>query len=216
MNPEELNPFLIAQARCEDAARYLPDLDPGLVDFLKRPDKTITVEFPIATEDGQVRNFVGYRVVHSRTMGPGKGGIRYHPDVTQDEVKALASWMTWKCAVVDVPFGGAKGGVVCNPKVLSKADVIRITRRFTAELGNSIGPYTDIPAPDVNTNAAVMAVIYDTYEMMHKGNNNLGVVTGKPVHIGGSHGREKATSRGGLFVAERALEVGLVEGLGAL
>jgi glutamate dehydrogenase (NAD(P)+) len=209
---EELNPFVIAQRQCDTAARYLPRLEPGLFEFLKRPDKLITVEFPVATSSGEVRNFVGYRCVHNRVRGPGKGGIRYHPDVTPDEVRALASWMTWKCAVVDVPFGGAKGGVVCDPKKLSDEDLLHITRRYTADLNDNIGPYTDIPAPDVNTNARIMAIIYDTYEMMHKGQNNLGVVTGKPVRVGGSLGRNEATSRGGLFVAQRALERGVLEG----
>lgn len=209
---EELNPYAIAQRQCDRAARYLPGLDPGLVEFLKRPDKLIIVEFPIETTSGEVHNFVGYRAVHNRIRGPGKGGVRYHPGVTEDEVRALASWMTWKTAVVDVPFGGAKGGVVCDPKRLSSADLKHITRRFIAELGANIGPYTDIPAPDVNTNAATMALIYDTYEMMHKGGNNLGVVTGKPVHIGGSLGRREATARGGLFVAQQALSRGLLPG----
>ena len=212
MAPEELNPFLIAQRQCYDAARYLPDLEPGLVEFLKRPDKVIVVEFAISTTSGEVRNFVGYRAVHNRARGPGKGGIRYHPDVTIDEVRALAAWMTWKCAVVDVPFGGAKGGVVFDPKTLSKLDIQHITRRFVADLGSEIGPHIDIPAPDVGTNAETMAIIYDTYDMMHKGTSNLGVVTGKPVHIGGSHGREEATGRGGLFVTQRALEKGVLVG----
>ena len=212
MTPEELNPYVIARRQCDAAARYLPDLEPGLVEFLKRPDKVIIVEFAISTTAGEVRNFVGYRAVHNRARGPGKGGIRYHPDVTLDEVRALATWMTWKCAVVDVPFGGAKGGVVCDPKRLSKRDLQHITRRFVADLGNDIGPHTDIPAPDVGTNAGTMALIYDTYEMMHRGTNNLGVVTGKPVHIGGSHGREQATGRGGLFVTQRALERGVLVG----
>ena len=216
MSPEELNPFVIAQRQCDRAARYLPRLEPGLFEFLKRPDKLITVEFPIATSSGEVRNFVGYRCVHSRVRGPGKGGIRFHQDVTPDEVRALASWMTWKCAVVDVPFGGAKGGVVCNPKELSDEDVLHITRRYTAELNNNIGPFTDIPAPDVNTNARIMAIVYDTYDAMHHGQNNLGVVTGKPVHVGGSLGRNEATSRGGLFVTQRALERGLLEGVDSL
>ena len=182
---EELNPFAIAQRQCDNAARYLPALEPGLFEFLKRPDKLTIVEFPVATSSGKVQNFVGYRCIHSRSRGPGKGGIRYHPDVTADEVRALASWMTWKCAIVGVPFGGAKGGVVCDPKGLSSEDLDHITRRYVAELGDNIGPYTDIPAPDVNTNARIMALIYDTYDMMHKGENNLGVVTGKPVHMGG-------------------------------
>ncbi|MDH3208306.1 MAG: Glu/Leu/Phe/Val dehydrogenase [Gemmatimonadota bacterium] len=210
--PEELNPFLIAQRQADDAARYLPELDPGLIEFLKKPDRLLTIEFPITTSSGEVKNFIAYRAVHNRARGPGKGGIRYHPEVTADEVRALASWMTWKCAVVDVPFGGAKGGVICNPKELSDEDIRHLTRRFTAELGEAIGPYTDIPAPDVGTGPATMAILYDTYEMMHKGSNNLGVVTGKPVHIGGSLGRVEATGRGGLNVTQRALERGVLEG----
>ncbi|MDH3207333.1 MAG: Glu/Leu/Phe/Val dehydrogenase [Gemmatimonadota bacterium] len=210
MNAEELNPFVIAQRQCDVAARYLPELEPGVFEFLKRPDKLITVEFPIATSSGEVHNFVGYRAVHSRARGPGKGGIRYHPDVTPDEVRALASWMTWKCAVVGIPFGGAKGGVVCDPKQLSERDLQHITRRFISELGDNIGPATDIPAPDVGTNARTMALVYDTYEVMHRGQNNLGVVTGKPIHIGGSLGRDKATARGGLLVTQRALSRGVL------
>jgi glutamate dehydrogenase/leucine dehydrogenase len=209
---EELNPFVIAQRQCDNAARYLPKMEPGLFEFLKRPDKLITIEFPISTTSGEVHNFVGYRALHNRIRGPGKGGIRYHPDVTPDEVCALASWMTWKCAVVDVPFGGAKGGVVCNPKELSPEDVRHITRRFIAELGDNIGPHTDIPAPDVGTNEGTMAIVYDTYEMMHRGHNNLGVVTGKPVHVGGSRGRTAATARGGLHATQRALQRGVLEG----
>ena len=209
---EELNPFAIAQRQCDNAARYLPALEPGLFEFLKRPDKLTIVEFPIATSSGKVLNFVGYRCIHSRSRGPGKGGIRYHPDVTADEVRALASWMTWKCAIVGIPFGGAKGGVVCDPKRLSSEDIAHITRRYVAELGNNIGPYIDIPAPDVNTNARIMALVYDTYDMMHKGQNNLGVVTGKPVHMGGSLGRQEATARGGLFTTLRALSHGILPG----
>jgi glutamate dehydrogenase (NAD(P)+) len=213
-NPvEELNPFVIAQRQCDNAARYLPKLETGLFEFLKRPDKLVIVEFPIATTSGEVRNFVGYRAVHSRIRGPGKGGMRYHPDVTEDEMRALASWMTWKTAVVDVPFGGAKGGVVCDPKTLSPEDLKHITRRFIVELNDNIGPHTDIPAPDMNTNAQTMALIYDTYETMHKGQNNLGVVTGKPVHIGGSLGREEATGRGGLFATRHALSRGVLPGV---
>lgn len=210
---EDLNPYHIARRQFDYAARYIPELKAGLVEFLKRPDRVIIVEFPIQTHDGNVRNFVGYRVLHSTVRGPGKGGIRYHPDVTLDEVRALASWMTWKCAVMDVPFGGAKGGVVCNPKGLTKDDLRMITRRFIADLGESIGPNTDIPAPDVNTSADTMAWIYDTYHMMHPGENNLPVVTGKPVHIGGSLGRREATARGCLFCTQRALARGLVSAL---
>ena len=210
---EELNPFVIAQRQCDNAARYLPNLEPGLFEFLKRPDTLITVEFPIVTSSGEVQNFIGYRAVHNRARGPGKGGIRYHPEVTPDEVRALASWMTWKCAVVSVPFGGAKGAVVCDPKKLSHTDIQHLTRRFISQLGDNIGPHTDIPAPDVGTNAETMAIIYDTYDNMHRGENNLGVVTGKPVHIGGSLGREEATARGGFFVTARALSRGMLPGL---
>ncbi len=213
---EDLNPFHIAQQQFDSAVRYLPDLSGGLVEFLKRPDRVITVEFPIETQSGEVRTFVGYRSVHNRVRGPGKGGIRYHPDVTADEVRALASWMTWKCAVLDVPFGGAKGGVVCNPKELTRSDLRKITRRFIADLGDEIGPNTDIPAPDVNTNAETMAWIYDTYHMMHPGRNNLGVVTGKPLGIGGSLGRREATARGCLFAVQRALAKGIVPGLSSV
>jgi glutamate dehydrogenase/leucine dehydrogenase len=210
---EDLNPYLIAQKQCDHAARYLPHLAPGLIEHLKRPDRAITVEFPIQKEDGEVKNYKGYRVVHNISRGPGKGGVRYHPDVDFDEVRALASWMTWKCAVMDLPFGGAKGGVVCDPKQLSKQDLQRITRRYVSELGDTIGPHVDIPAPDVNTNAETMAWIYDTYDMMHRGKDNLGVVTGKPVHLGGSLGRREATARGLLFCTQRALARGLVPGL---
>ncbi len=210
---EDLNPYHIAQQQFDRAARYIPGLENGLADFLKRPSRTVTVEFPIETSDGAVRMFIGYRVLHSSIRGPGKGGIRYHPDVTDDEVRALASWMTWKCAVVDVPFGGAKGGVVCNPKELTDADIRKITRRFIAALGDTIGPHTDIPAPDVNTDSGTMARIYDTYQMMHPGDNSLPVVTGKPVDLGGSLGRREATARGSLFATQRALARGVVPGL---
>jgi glutamate dehydrogenase (NAD(P)+) len=213
---EELNPFRIAQQQFDHAARYIPSLKNGLVDYLRTPNRSITVQFPVETEDGSVKTFVGYRVLHSRMRGPGKGGIRYHPDVTEDEVRALASWMTWKCAVADIPFGGAKGGVVCDPKQLSKADLRKITRRFIAELGDNIGPHTDIPAPDVNTDGDTMAWIYDTYQMMHPGVNNLPVVTGKPLGIGGSLGRREATAQGALFVTQRALTRGIVPGLSTL
>ncbi|MEA2693621.1 MAG: glutamate dehydrogenase [Acidobacteriota bacterium] len=213
---EDLNPFHIAQQQFDHAARYVPSLGNGLIDYLKTPSRSITVQFPVETEDGSVKTFVGYRVLHSRVRGPGKGGIRYHPDVTEDEVRALASWMTWKCAVADIPFGGAKGGVVCDPKQLSKSDLRKITRRFIAELGDNIGPHTDIPAPDVNTDGNTMAWIYDTYQMMHPGLNNLPVVTGKPLGIGGSLGRREATAQGALFVTQRALVRGIVPGLSSL
>jgi glutamate dehydrogenase (NAD(P)+) len=209
---EDLNPFHTAAQQFDRAASYLPKLQRGLIDFLKRPARTVIVEFPVELADGSVREFTGYRVLHSHVRGPGKGGIRYHPAVTLDEVRALASWMTWKCAVIDVPFGGAKGGVCCNPKELGDGDLRKITRRYIADLGDLIGPNTDIPAPDVYTNAQTMAWIYDTYAMMHPGRNNLPVVTGKPLDLGGSHGRNEATARGCLFACQRGLVRGLIPG----
>ncbi|HUP62734.1 MAG TPA: Glu/Leu/Phe/Val dehydrogenase [Thermoanaerobaculia bacterium] len=214
--PEDLNPYNIAQAQFDHAAQYVADLPDGLRTWLRGTTRLLKVEFPVECDDGSVRMFSGYRALHSRVRGPGKGGIRYHPDVNADEVRALASWMTWKCAVADIPFGGAKGGIICDPKKLSRNDLRRITRRFVVELGDSIGPHTDIPAPDVNTTAEMMAWIYDTYDMMHAGKNNLPVVTGKPVDLGGSHGRNEATARGCLFVTRRAIEQGAVPGLDSL
>ncbi|MFP5248122.1 MAG: Glu/Leu/Phe/Val family dehydrogenase [Thermoanaerobaculia bacterium] len=210
---EDLNPYNIAQEQFDRAAQYVPDLPDGLRDWLRGTTRLIKVEFPIERDDGTVATYHGYRALHSRVRGPGKGGIRYHPDVNADEVRALASWMTWKCAVADIPFGGAKGGIICDPKQLSENELRKITRRFIVELGDLIGPHTDIPAPDVNTTAQTMAWIYDTYAMMHAGRNNLPVVTGKPVDIGGSLGRNEATARGCLFVTRRAIEEGSVPGL---
>jgi glutamate dehydrogenase (NAD(P)+) len=214
--PEDLNPHHIAAQQFDRAAALLPQYKGDLIAFLKRPARTVIVEFPVELSDGSVQIFTGYRVLHSQVRGPGKGGIRYHPDVTLDEVRALAAWMNWKCALIDVPFGGAKGGVCCNPKALREADLRRITRRFVSDLGDLIGPHTDIPAPDVYTNAQTMAWIYDTYAMMHPGRNNLGVVTGKPLDVGGSHGRNEATARGCLFCCQRALARGVVPGLQSL
>lgn len=211
--PEELNPYLIAREQFDRAAELIPDLKRGLIEFLKTPDRSICVSFPVEMDDGSVQNFTGYRVLHNRVRGPGKGGVRYHPDVTEDEVRALAGWMTWKCALLDVPFGGAKGGVVCNPKNLSETELRRITRLFIADIGDNIGPQTDIPAPDVYTNAQTMAWIYDTYQTMHPGANNLPVVTGKPIDIGGSVGRDEATAQGSLDATVRLLERGIVAGL---
>ena len=213
---EDLNQYRIAQQQFDTAAQYVDGLPDGLRDYLRCTTRLTTVEFPIELEDGSVKTFVGYRALHSRVRGPGKGGIRYHLDVTPDEVRALASWMTWKCAVADIPFGGAKGGIVCNPKLLSKKELRKLTRRFIVELGDTIGPHTDIPAPDVNTDAETMAWIYDTYDMMHSGKNNLPVVTGKPVGLGGSLGRNEATARGCLFVTNRAIAEGAVPGLTSL
>jgi glutamate dehydrogenase (NAD(P)+) len=209
---EELNPFAIAQQQFERAVGHVKDLPPGMSEYLCRVQRVIALEFPVEMDDGSVRTFVGYRALHSRVRGPGKGGIRYHPDVTEDEVRALASWMTWKCAVIDVPFGGAKGGIICNPKELSRNVLRKLTRRYIVALGDNIGPHTDIPAPDVNTDASTMAWIFDTYDMMHPGGNNRPVVTGKPVEIGGSLGRREATARGALFATQRALMRGVVPG----
>jgi glutamate dehydrogenase (NAD(P)+) len=158
-------------------------------------------------DDGSVRTFRGYRILHNHVLGPGKGGIRYHPDVTGTEVAALATLMTWKCALVKVPFGGAKGGVACDPKSLSEIELRRITRRFVHELGDNIGPHTDIPAPDLYTNEQTMAWIYDTYDLLHPGHNNRPVVTGKPLELGGSLGRREATGLGAYFATERFLEI---------
>ncbi len=213
---ENLNPYDIAQQQFDTAAQYVADLPVGLRTFLRGSTRLIKVEFPVERDDGTVQTFSGYRALHSRVRGPGKGGIRYHPDVNGDEVRALASWMTWKCAVADIPFGGAKGGIICDPKKLTKTELRRITRRFIVELGDAIGPHTDIPAPDVNTSAETMAWIYDTYDMMHPGKNNLPVVTGKPVWMGGSLGRNEATARGCLFVTARAVAQGAVPGLDTL
>ena len=213
---EDLNPFHIAQAQIDHALRYMPPFRTGLVEFLRRPRRTLTLEFPVETDAGDVRMFVGYRVLHSHARGPGKGGIRYHPGVSEDEVRALASWMTWKCAVVDIPFGGAKGGVICDPKELSESELRRVTRRYTSELGDDIGPHTDIPAPDMNTDERTMAWIYDTYQMLHPNGNNLPVVTGKPLDMGGSLGRREAVARGALYVTRHLLECGAVPELASL
>jgi glutamate dehydrogenase (NAD(P)+) len=213
---EDLNPYNIAQRQFDQAAEYVADLPDGLRSWLRGTTRLIKIEFPVEHDDGRVVSYAGYRALHSKVRGPGKGGIRYHPDVNGDEVRALASWMTWKCAVADIPFGGAKGGIVCDPKTLTRNELRKITRRFIVELGDLIGPHTDIPAPDVNTTAEMMAWIYDTYDMMHAGRNNLPVVTGKPVDIGGSLGRNEATARGCLFVTRRAIEVGAVPELKTL
>jgi len=213
---DELNAFRMSQRQFERAVEYLPEFKTGLMDCFENPARAITVHFPIEMDDGSVRTFTGYRVLHSRVRGPGKGGIRFHPDVTYDEVQALATWMTWKCALVDLPFGGAKGGVACNPKQLSQHELRRLTRRFITELGDNIGPHTDIPAPDLYTNAQTMAWVYDTYDIMHPGGDNLAVVTGKPLNIGGSYGRREATGRGCVYATERILSHGVVDGLDSL
>ena len=202
---EDLNPHRIAQIQFDIAAEYLK-LDAGLRQILRTPKRVLEVSIPTKMDNGQVKVFTGYRVQHNVARGPAKGGIRYHPNVTVDEVKALATWMTWKCATVNIPFGGGKGGVICDPKRMSKAELERMTRRYTSEILPLIGPEQDIPAPDVYTDAQTMAWIMDTYSMT-KGYSSLGVVTGKPVSIGGSEGRKEATARGVLVTVEEACKV---------
>jgi glutamate dehydrogenase (NAD(P)+) len=199
----EDNPFEAMMARFDRAAELL-DLDPGLYKVLREPEKQVIVAVPVMRDVGEVEVFTGYRVLHNTSRGPGKGGIRFDLNVTLDEVKALAAWMTWKCAVVNIPFGGAKGGVVCDPSVLSISELERLTRRYTASLIETLGPESDIPAPDVNTNERVMAWIMDTYSM-HKRHAVTGVVTGKPIEMGGSLGRREATGRGCVIVTKEAL-----------
>src|SRR5713226_6998007 len=201
---QETNPWLAAEARFDEAADRL-HLDDGMCKVLRSPTKEITVHIPVMLDDGRIEVFTGYRVQHSIARGPGKGGIRFGPDVTLDEVRALASWMTWKCAVVNIPFGGAKGGVICDPQLLSDGELERITRRYTAEIIEFLGPERDVPAPDVNTNERVMAWIMDTYSM-HVRHTTTAVVTGKPLDLGGSRGRTEATGRGCMIVSLKALK----------
>jgi glutamate dehydrogenase (NAD(P)+) len=203
-----INPWAVAQQQFDLAAEHL-DLDPGLRQVLREPRRALTVTFPVKMDDGTVRVFTGYRVQHNLGRGPAKGGIRYHQGVTIDEVKALAMWMTWKCAVVGIPFGGGKGGVIVDPKKLSLKEVEALTRRFTTEISVLIGPERDIPAPDVNTNAQVMAWMMDTYSM-HQGYTVPGVVTGKPISLGGSEGRNEATARGAVYtIVDAAAHLGM-------
>lgn len=201
---ENLNPYQIAQMQFDRAADKL-DLEPWMRDFLKTPDRNVSVDFPVKMDDGNVKMFTGYRVQHNNSRGPYKGGLRFSPKVNLDEVKALASWMTWKTAVVDVPFGGAKGGVLCDPTKMSRAELERMTRRFTYEITDIIGPDVDIPAPDMNTNAQVMSWILDTYSMGQR-RDVLGVVTGKPTFLGGSQGRTEATGRGIVVITMEAVK----------
>jgi glutamate dehydrogenase (NAD(P)+) len=201
---QELNPWLAAEARFDEAAARL-GLDNGLCKILRLPSKEITVHIPVQLDDGRLEVFTGYRVQHSIARGPAKGGIRFAPDVTLDEVRALAAWMTWKCAVVNIPFGGGKGGVVCDPSMLSEGELERITRRYTAELIDFLGPERDVPAPDMNTNEQTMAWVMDTYSM-HLRHTVTAVVTGKPLDLGGSRGRTEATGRGCMIVTLEALK----------
>jgi glutamate dehydrogenase (NAD(P)+) len=201
----EFNPRLSAEARLDTAAELL-GLDEGLEKVLRYPAREITVHIPVILDDGRIEVFTGYRVQHSLARGPAKGGIRYAPDVNIEEVRALASWMTWKCAVVDLPFGGGKGGVICDPTILSEVELERITRRYTAELFDFLGPELDVPAPDINTNEQTMAWLMDTYSM-HARHTETAVVTGKPISLGGSRGRAEATGRGCMIATEQALKV---------
>jgi glutamate dehydrogenase (NAD(P)+) len=201
---DELNPLQAAQARFETAAELL-NIEDGFRKVLRLPTREVTVNIPVQLDDGRIEVFTGHRVQHSIARGPAKGGIRYAPDVHLDEVRALASWMTWKCAVVNIPYGGGKGGVKCDPSILSERELERITRRYTAELIEILGPELDVPAPDLGTNAQTMAWMMDTYSM-HKRHTVTAIVTGKPIEIGGSHGRTEATGRGCLFVAQEALK----------
>jgi glutamate dehydrogenase/leucine dehydrogenase len=196
------NPFELAQEQLRRVGDVFK-IDPNLIEVLKECKKAVSVSVPVVMDDGNVHTFQGYRVTHNIARGPSKGGIRYHPDVTLDEVKSLAMWMTWKCALMNIPFGGAKGGIACNPKQLSRNELQKMTRRFTSEIINEIGPEKDIPAPDVGTDGTVMAWIFDTYSM-NKGHSVLGVVTGKPLNIGGSLGRLEATARGSLYTIREA------------
>jgi glutamate dehydrogenase/leucine dehydrogenase len=202
---EDLNPYRISQIQFDIAAEYLK-LDQGLRQVLRTPKRVLEVSIPTKMDNGQVKVFTGYRVQHNIARGPAKGGIRYHPNVTLDEVRALAAWMTWKTATVNIPYGGGKGGVICDPKRMSKSELERMTRRYVSEILPIIGPERDIPAPDVYTDSQTMAWIMDTYSMT-VGYSSLGVVTGKPLSLGGSAGRNEATARGCLFVAEEACKV---------
>ncbi len=198
------------------ALSRIPHIHKGIIDVLRYPKRVVSVTFPVEMDGGHVRVFKGCRVLHNRILGPGKGGIRYHPDVDLHEASALAALMTWKCALIDVPFGGAKGGVSCDPKTLSAAELRRITRRFISELGDNIGPYTDIPSPDLYTGEQTMSWVFDTYDVMHSGSNNRAVVTGKPLSLGGSAGRREATGRGVCYAARHFIAKHMVPGLSSL
>jgi glutamate dehydrogenase (NAD(P)+) len=197
-DPKKINPWEMVQAQIDKALKHF-DYDPNMIEKLRYPERSLLVSVPVRMDDGRIRVFKGYRVQHSTVRGPAKGGTRYHPSVALDEVTALAAWMTWKCAVMNIPFGGAKGGVECTPAELSMGELERMTRRYTAEIMSFIGPDRDIPAPDVNTNPQIMAWMMDTYSMQ-MGHAVPGVVTGKPIAIGGSEGRSEATGRGVVYM----------------
>ena len=199
---KEENPFESMMQRFDEAATRL-NLDPNIYKILRWPNREITIYIPVMMDDGNYQVFTAYRVQHNFARGPAKGGVRYSPDVSLDEVRALAAWMTWKCAVVNIPFGGAKGGIICEPRDMSPTELERLTRRYTAELLDFIGPERDVPAPDMNTNEQTMAWMMDTFSM-HARHTVTAAVTGKPIEIGGSRGRREATGRGLLFVCNEA------------
>jgi glutamate dehydrogenase (NAD(P)+) len=201
---QEMNPWLAQEARFDFAARKL-NLDEGMWKVLRQPARELIVHIPVGMDDGRIEVFTGYRVQHSIARGPSKGGVRYSPDVSLDEVRALASWMTWKCAVVNIPFGGAKGGIICDPHKMSQGELERMTRRYTAEMMEFLGPEKDVPAPDLGTNEQTMAWMMDTYSM-HMRQTVTSSVTGKPVNIGGSRGRREATGRGISVVCDQAIQ----------
>ncbi len=200
----EDNPFEAMMSRFDYAAHRL-NLDPGIYRILRHPEKQVIVSIPVLRDNGEVEVFTGYRVLYNTSRGPAKGGIRFDLQVTLDEVKALAAWMTWKCAVVNIPFGGSKGGVICDPSTMSNVELERLTRRYTASIIEILGPDSDVPAPDVNTNERIMAWVMDTYSMHHR-HTVTAVVTGKPIEMGGSLGRREATGRGCMFVTREALK----------
>lgn len=204
LQDKETNPFESMMSRFDIAAEKL-SLDPGLYQILRTPDREITISIPVMMDNGKLQVFTGYRVQHNIARGPCKGGIRYAPNVTLDEVRALAAWMTWKCAVVNIPFGGAKGGVICDPSKMSTSEMEKLTRRYTAMLMDVLGPERDVPAPDMNTNEQVMAWVMDTYSM-HQRHTVTGVVTGKPIELGGSQGRHDATGRGVMICCDQAIK----------
>lgn len=212
MDEEILDPIAISEQQFDRAAAHITDLKTGLIDYLKRPNRIHIINFPVEMDDGSVETIHCFRVIHNRVFGPSKGGMRYHPELTVDEVTSLAKLMTWKSALLNIPFGGAKGGVVCNPKALSQNELRHITRRFTSELLEIIGPATDIPAPDMYTDEQTMAWIFDTYDRLNAGKNNRPVVTGKPVNLGGSLGRREATGRGCMYATQRFLSKALIPG----
>src|ERR1700684_3475208 len=199
---EDLNPYRIAQIQFDIAAEYLK-LDPGLRQILRTPKRILEVSVPTKMDNGQIKVFTGFRVQHNIARGPAKGGIRYHPAVTLDEVKALATWMTWKTATVNIPYGGGKGGIICDPKRMSKSELERMTRRYTSEILPIIGPDRDIPAPDVYTDSQTMAWILDTFSIT-VASSARGVATAKPISLGGSLGRNEATARGCVVAVEEA------------